>query len=292
MRRILSFNDFALFEYQDFTYGKSSVINEQVYLDEVEKRPYNEAAFKKFRRCMFMLNSNYPFFSGLLSKLMIRENKNLRSKTMATDGFSIHYDPDFVLKLSDDEIIWVIAHEVLHNSLFHFSRCPKDENKALIWNYATDYALNQLLTPIDEKHLQATGEIRPLKDAGIGKFIEGSLYPGSGGFGEIPYDKEFVNRTAEWIYNKLIENGFVPGASGKTLPPTPPPPPPAKDPEVGDIIFDKSNNTHGIVKSIDVSSGEIDYEPIPKDKVREYMIRKKNGEDLLAGDDTEKEIDF
>lgn len=289
MRRILSFSDFAIFEYQGFDRSGSDILNEQVYMDIIEKRPHNPEAFKKIRRCIFMLNSSFPFFSGLISKLIIRENTRLRSKTMATDGYSIHYDPKFVLDLSDEEIIWVIAHEILHNSLFHFLRCPKDKTKALIWNYATDYALNQLLTPIDEAHLASTGKIIPVEQSSIGKMPKDCLYPGCGAGGKIPYDKEFVNRNAEWIFNRLIEKGFSPEDQGTTTPP--PPPPPTKDPEVGDIIFDPTNNSHGIVKSIDLDTGDLEYDPIPRDKVREYVERKKRGENLLS-DDTEKEIDF
>lgn len=289
MRKLLSFNDFALFEYHGFTSSKGNKpLNEAIYLDQVEKRPHNPDALQKMRRCMFVLNSSQHFFSGLLSRLIIRENRNLPYKTMATDGVSIHYDPDYVLNQTDDEIVWVIAHEVLHNSLFHFLRCPADKDKALIWNFAADYALNQLLTPIDESSL-ASGKPKPSDKGSIGKMPEGSLYPGCG---RVPYDNEFVNRTAEWIFKKLVDNGFDPGRDTSQQPKqTPPPPAPPVDPKVGDIIFDPSNESYGIVRSIDESNGELDYDPIPKDKVREYMRRKRAGENILD-DDIEKEIDF
>jgi len=285
MKRILSFSDFGLFEYHGFTSSNIGLLNEAVYLDQLNKRPHNEDALKKMRSCIFMLNGTYPFFSGLLSKLLIRENKRLPYRTMATDGVSIHYDPDYVLSKSDDEIIWVIAHEVLHNSLFHFLRCPKDNDKALIWNFATDYALNQLLTPVDE----SSGKPKPAAKGGIGKMPEGSLYPGCG---VVPYDTEFVNRTAEWIFDKLIANGFNPNRKKEDGTKTPPPPPPPPiPPKVGDIIFDPNNDSYGIIKSIDEANGEVDYTPIPKSKVPEYMKRLRAGENVLD-DDVEKELDF
>ena len=286
MKRILSFSDFAIFEYESFSYSRHGSLNEAIYLDEREKRPIDQAALKKIRACVFFLNGAYPFFSSMLSRLIIRENRNLRFKTMATDGVSIHYDPDFVLEHSDAEIMWVIAHEVLHNTLVHFLRCPKDKTKAGVWNVSADYALNQVLTPIDPGTINTT-KPKPSSKGGIGKFVEGSLYPGCG---HVPYDHEFVNRSAEWIYEKLLANGYVPEPGNDPAPPPPPPPPP-QDPVVGDIIYDKDNDSYGIIKSIDDSSGELEYDPIPKNKVKEYLQRKAKGENIL-GDDIEKELDF
>jgi len=286
MKRILSFSDFAIFEYARFGYSEYNSLNEAIYLDERNKTPHNPAALKKMRACVFLLNGSYPFFASMLSRLIIRENRNLEYKTMATDGVSIHYDPDFVLGRTDEEIIWVIAHEVLHNTLVHFLRCPKDKTKAGVWNVAADYALNQLLTPVDTSTINSD-KPKPVSKGGIGKMVEGSLYPGCG---HVPYDYEFVNRSAEWIYEKLLSNGYVPEEG---YPPTtpPPPPPPPKDPVVGDIIYDKDNDSYGIVKSIDETSGELEYDPIPKNKVKEYLQRKAKGENIL-GDDIEKELDF
>ncbi|NBU98679.1 MAG: hypothetical protein EBS19_10815, partial [Spirochaetia bacterium] len=192
MKRILSFRDFAIFEYNGFGYSDNN-LNEAVYLDERNKNRHNPDALKKMKACVFLLNASYPFFASMLSRLFIRENRNLQFKSMATDGVSIHYDPDFVLALTDEEIIWVIAHEVLHNTLVHFLRCPKDKTKAGIWNVATDYALNQLLTPIDPSSIDASTDGTKPKPGkgGIGKMVEGTLYPGCG---HVPYDYEFVNR--------------------------------------------------------------------------------------------------
>jgi hypothetical protein len=108
----------------------------------------------------------------------------------------------------------------------------------------------------------------------------------------VPYDTEFVNRTAEWIFDKLIANGFNPNRKKEDGTKTPPPPPPPPiPPKVGDIIFDPNNDSYGIIKSIDEANGEVDYTPIPKSKVPEYMKRLRAGENVLD-DDVEKELDF
>jgi hypothetical protein len=229
MKRILGWNDFKLFE--------------QVYLDKEEPKGNNisEEAFKKMRLCCFDIMGKYPFFRKLLSDLVIRENRNLKYKTMATDGVSIHYDPGFVLAKTEGEIIFVICHEIMHNVLFHFARKMPDPD---LWNVAADYALNQLLE-------------------GVGTMPKDALYPGCG---HHPDDKKFVNLSSEQIYEWLVKSGS-----------TPPPPPqkqktsPDAEIVIGDVIRDTKTNTYGVVRSIDSSTGEIDFDPISKSDVNKYL---------------------
>ena len=229
----------------------------------------NEPAYKKIRACIFYLNAQYPFFAGLLSRLVIRENNFLRFKTMATDGYSIHYDAGFVLEKSESEIIWVIAHEVMHNALVHFARCPKDQQGSLLWNIAADYALNQMITEVDQNEL-ANGRVKPSTNPklSIGKMPEGSLYPGCG---HVKGDERFLGLSAEQIMSDLLKTGFKPDEPNPVTPPPPPPPAPDEEPEVGSVIYDKENDNYGIVTKYDPTTGEIDYDPIPKDKVNEYL---------------------
>lgn len=233
MKKILGWNDFNLFEsmkYADIEDGKKNISDE---------------AFKKMRLCCFDIVSKFPFFRKSLSDLIIRENRNLKYRTMATDGFSIHYDPGFVLAKSEDEIIFVICHEIMHNVLLHFNRKMEDPD---LWNVAADYALNQLLD-------------------GVGKMPEEALYPGCGYH---PDDKKFVNLSAEQIYTWLLK-------SAKTPPPPPPPPPggggdsPDAEITIGDVIRDKTTGNYGVVKSVDNVTGEIEYDPIPKSDVDKYL---------------------
>jgi hypothetical protein len=270
MKKILNFSDFSLYEYQKFDKELYKKINEATFIDLIEKRKYDESAFKKVRGAIFFLNAKYPFFGGLLARLIVRENRGI--KTMCTDGVSIHYSPNFVHKHTDDEIMWVIAHEVLHCALLHFLRMPgKDKKSVEIWNYATDYALNQMLTPVDESDSNKPKPSSNKKDS-IGKMPEGALYPGCG---RVPYDKEFVGLSADAIYSMLIKNGFEPDPEDDPTPKPPPPPPdPPQIPVVGDIIFDPASGNYGVVNSVDEDNDLVDYEPIPKDKVSEYLKKK------------------
>ena len=68
---------------------------------------------------------------------------NSRIKTACTDGKNIYYSPKFFAKLSDEEKVFVYAHEVMHVAFEHL---PRQENKDLeLWNIATDAVINQML---------------------------------------------------------------------------------------------------------------------------------------------------
>ena len=229
MKRLLTWKEYKLFE--------------QVYLDKEDPKgnEISEAAFKKIRLCCFDIMGKYPFFRKLLSDLNIRENRYLKYRTMATDGYSIHYDPDFVMAKSEKEIQWVICHEIMHNVLFHFARKMPDMD---LWNIAADYALNQLLDDIGTRPKEA-------------------LYPGCGWH---PDDKNFENLSAEQIYELLKKSG-----SKDPKKPEPNPQLPDVVIKVGDVIRDTKTNTYGIVRSIDPTTGEVDYDPIRKEDVNKYL---------------------
>jgi hypothetical protein len=256
-KRILSFKDFSLLEanYIDPPGPGSSTDKE---------------AFQKMRAAIFFLNAKYPFFAGPLSKLNIKENRKLRFRTMATDGYSIHYDPGYVLSHSQEEIMWVIAHEIMHNVLLHFSRCPKDKKGSLIWNVATDYAINQMLTELDENAL-ANGRAIPSSDPkkSLGKMPGGSLYPGCG---YVPGDDKFANMSSEQIIAELNRMGWTPPEPEEGQEPPPPQPPaPPEVPKVGEVIYDVNKQRYGVVTKVDESTGDLEYDPIPKEKVGEYI---------------------
>ena len=96
--------------------------------------------------------------------------------TAATNGKFIKFNPDFIGKLSDDELKFLVAHECFHPMLEHnFRRNARSQRK---WNSACDYVINQLLV-----------------DEGIGKMpkmglLDRSIYAAGGG-------------TADGIYNIL-----------------------------------------------------------------------------------------
>ena len=69
--------------------------------------------------------------------------------TMATDGYYIYVDPSFCASLSQDEIAFVFAHEVMHCILGHIDRRGKRRHD--LWNQAIDYATNLMLVELGLK---------------------------------------------------------------------------------------------------------------------------------------------
>ncbi|HEY3705352.1 MAG TPA: VWA-like domain-containing protein [Terracidiphilus sp.] len=113
---------------------------------------------------------DHPFFGSLLFRLKGRECRSIQ--TMATDGVSLFYNPDFVETLNAATLAGTLAHEVMHPALHHHVRRSGRDPKR--WNVACDFAINPLLV-----------------DAGL------SLPDG------VLIDNRFRGMSAEQIYNLL-----------------------------------------------------------------------------------------
>src|SRR5271170_4462247 len=83
----------------------------------------------------------HPFFGSLLFRLKGRECRSI--PTMATDGVSLYYNPDFVETLNAATLAGTLAHEVMHPALHHHVRRSGRDPKR--WNQACDFAINPLL---------------------------------------------------------------------------------------------------------------------------------------------------
>jgi predicted metal-dependent peptidase len=125
---------------------------------------------RRLQKARTTLLLDHPFFGSLLFRLKGRESRSI--KTMATDGMSLFYNPDFVDTLNAATLCGVLAHEVLHPGLQHHVRRSGRDPKR--WNEACDYAINPILL-----------------DAGL-HLPEGVLV-----------DDRFREMSAEQIYNQL-----------------------------------------------------------------------------------------
>lgn len=83
----------------------------------------------------------YPFFGSIVANVDYKEDNSI--KTAGTDGKTIHYNSEFLSKLTESEQIFVFAHEVCHIAFNHILRSEgKDKD---VWNTATDAVINQFL---------------------------------------------------------------------------------------------------------------------------------------------------
>jgi predicted metal-dependent peptidase len=152
--------------------------------------PVKLKALDLIRKARTVLLLDHPFFGALIFRLAPVSAPSI--PTMATDGKSLFYNPAFVEELPPDQLVGVLAHEVMHPALQHHTR--RGNRNPERWNEAADYAINPLV-------LKA-----------------GLALPK-----DVLDDYRYHNLSAEQIYNRLEEeasenssNSGAPQSSGST----------------------------------------------------------------------------
>ena len=87
----------------------------------------------------------HGFFGQIATRLKLVEENSI--PTAAVDGRRFYYNSEFVQKLSDDELVFLVGHEVGHCVWQHFLR--RSDRDRQVWNMAGDYVINQIL--VDER---------------------------------------------------------------------------------------------------------------------------------------------
>jgi predicted metal-dependent peptidase len=84
----------------------------------------------------------HPFFGNMATRLKVEACDDW-CPTAATDGRHLYFNTQFFNALSNKEIEFVIAHEILHCVFDHMSR--REDRKPLLHNIAADYIVNNTL---------------------------------------------------------------------------------------------------------------------------------------------------
>lgn len=95
-----------------------------------------------------------PFFGNLSTRLNLVDATSW-CKTMATDGRALYYNREFVKSLQPRELLFVVAHEVLHLVYDHIGRSEGKNKK--VWNMACDYIVNYILKHESVGEMPKTG---------------------------------------------------------------------------------------------------------------------------------------
>ena len=132
-------------------------------------------------KARWKLGVSHPFFGALAMGCEMIEDDSI--PTMCTDGKRIRFSSEFVAKYTFDEIVGVVAHEVMHIAFKHMLR--KGDLDQKVWNMATDYAINLIVV-----------------DSGL-KIPECGLL-----------DRQYEGMSSEEIYHKLLEDAETTGGSG------------------------------------------------------------------------------
>ena len=154
---------------------------------EIDQSKVREYASRLLMSRMRVL-ADHGFYGYLLEHLPFALDTSI--DTASTDAKKIYFSPDFIDKLSDGELDFVLMHEVLHVALKHCFRYTDDKYDQTVFNIACDTVVNSTIFKsmgIDPE----TAIIRPL--------------------GGVPYHlapdgKEGYEYTAEEIYHMLLSN--------------------------------------------------------------------------------------
>lgn len=108
---------------------------------QVEKLKYNARGILANARKTVL--DRFPFVGTVAMGLDLVPVRDCRVTTMATDGQAIYCDIDFLSRLSSDDKVFILAHEVYHNVLLHPIR--RGNRDPEIFNLATDMEVNDIL---------------------------------------------------------------------------------------------------------------------------------------------------
>jgi predicted metal-dependent peptidase len=83
----------------------------------------------------------YPYFGTLASRLRLQANENHES--FLSDGTLFEYNPEYIERLSVDELGFALANGAMHAALSHQMR--QQGRMSWLWQLASDYAINAML---------------------------------------------------------------------------------------------------------------------------------------------------
>lgn len=92
-----------------------------------------------------LMIARYPRFGAQIAGANLEYRTDLKYHTAATDGKNIYFDPDYLASLSDDDKLFIIAHELMHVKFEHMYRIMDrngQQRDQEIWNIATDAIIN------------------------------------------------------------------------------------------------------------------------------------------------------
>lgn len=101
-------------------------------------------AQEKINKAKVKILQKSPFFSYLSLYLKLKEDKNPNNDSIGvTPKGDVYYNPKFIEEITDEELLGVMSHEILHLALLHLTRVG-NRNK-VGWNIATDLCINKML---------------------------------------------------------------------------------------------------------------------------------------------------
>lgn len=127
----------------------------------------------EFQMAAVKLTVQDVFFTALLYSLTVKPDSTFNG-VAGTDGVNLKYNPEKFAEWSQQDRIFILAHEIMHVILHHSTR--RGIRNPIVWNVAADFVVNLLL-----------------HDHGY-KVPERGLF-----------DKKYTNMTTEQVYDSLVK---------------------------------------------------------------------------------------
>ena len=112
-------------------------------ITEEELKILKKKALDVLSHSRHVLLTKYPFIGSIALRMDLVPVRDVRVRTACTDGNCVYFDIAFLSSLSNEERIFVLAHEVWHAVLLHLTR--RGNRNPTLFNIATDKEVNYLL---------------------------------------------------------------------------------------------------------------------------------------------------
>lgn len=112
-------------------------------ITEEELATLKKKAFDVLSHARHALLTKYPFIGSIALRMDLVPVRDVRVRTACTDGSCVYFDIAFLSSLSNEERIFVLAHEIWHAVLLHLTR--RGTRNPTLFNIATDKEVNYLL---------------------------------------------------------------------------------------------------------------------------------------------------
>lgn len=138
-------------------------------VDVLDKKEEDTPCYESIERrwdwvITFMITED-PFVHEILMMMEKKSTKGIPTMGVYVEGSSVTllYNPDFVTKLSNPELMFLITHEVYHVVLHHCTkRQPEDPQSRGLFNKAADLAINSLIPDTPDRRMPQ-GKLKGLR---------------------------------------------------------------------------------------------------------------------------------
>ena len=159
-------------------------------INETKKREY----IQRLMIARMRILANNGFFGLLLMHMQFALDEGI--DTAATDGRKIYFSPNFLEELSDDELEFIMLHEIMHVVLRHTSRGEGRDD--WFFNVACDIVVNSNILKMMGMNLDAIT---------LNEYGE-SMHT-------VPGGKEGYDFTSEEVYELIMDAINIPGKEGE-----------------------------------------------------------------------------